>query len=238
MWERALDGRTLRFRLIGINNQNFLMEDLDTGSWWQQVTGVAVSGPLAGKRLTPVLHDEVTFGLWRAEHPTTRVLGLDADASQIKDTWEESTAKAEVVTPVGADDPLPPRTLVIGVAIEGDARAYPREAVAASGVILDELHGTPIAILEADDKHSVRVFSRRVDGRTVDLLRKVDTVPARYIDEQTGSEFDFAGRAVSGSLTGQQLTRVPHLSDYWFDWHEYHPDTSIHKPWQPRPAQP
>ena len=52
MWERALDGRTLRFRLIGINNQNFLMEDLDTGSWWQQVTGVAVSGPLAGKRLT------------------------------------------------------------------------------------------------------------------------------------------------------------------------------------------
>lgn len=83
MWERALDGRTLRFRLIGINNQNFLMEDLETGSWWQQVTGRAISGPLAGRALTPMLHDEVTFGLWRAEHPETRVLGLDAQASQI-----------------------------------------------------------------------------------------------------------------------------------------------------------
>ena len=166
------------------------------------------------------------------------MLGLDADASQIKDTWEESTAKARVVTKVSAEDPLPPRTLVIGVAIEGDARAYPREAVAANGVILDDLHGTPIAILEADDNHSVRVFSRVVDGRTVDLLRKVDAVPARYIDEQTGSEFDFAGRAVSGSLTGQQLTRVPHLSDYWFDWHEYHPETGVYAPWQPRRAQP
>ncbi len=238
MWERALDGRTLQFRLIGINNQNFLMEDLETGSWWQQVSGLAVSGPLAGRRLTPVLHDEATFGLWRSEHPATRVLGLDAQASQIEDTWEESTAKARVVTPVSADDPLPPRTLVIGVAIEGDARAYPRDALKASGVLLDDLHGTPIAILEADDKHSVRAFSRLVEGRTVDLLRKVDAAPARYIDEHTGSEFDFTGRAVSGPLSGQQLTRVPHLSDYWFDWHEYHPDTTVHTPWQPRPAQP
>ncbi len=238
MWERTLDGRTLQFRLIGINNQNFLMEDLETGSWWQQVTGRAVSGPLTGRALTPVLHDEVTFGLWRAEHPETRVLGLDAQASQIEATWEESTAKARVVTPVSAGDPLPPRTLVIGVAVDGAARAYTREALSASGVILDDLAGTPLAILEADDTHSVRVFSRRLADRTVDLVRKVDASPARYIDVDTGSEFDFTGRAVSGPLAGQQLTRVPHLSDYWFDWHEYHPDTTVYAPWQPRTARP
>ena len=76
MWGRGIDGRTLQFRLIGINNQNFLMEDVETGSWWQQISGEAISGPLAGRRLTPVLHDEVTFGLWRADHPATRVLAL------------------------------------------------------------------------------------------------------------------------------------------------------------------
>jgi hypothetical protein len=237
VWERTLDGRTLQFRLIGINNQNFLMEDLETGSWWQQVTGRAISGPLTGRTLTPVLHDEVTFGLWRQEHPATRVLGLDAQASQIDATWEERTAKARVVTPVRADDPLPPRTLVIGVAMDGAARAYKRETLAASGVILDELAGTPIAVVEADDKHSVRVFSRRVDGQTVDLLRKVDATPVRFIDEHTGSEFDFTGRAMTGPLAGRQLTRVPHLSDYWFDWHEYHPDTTVYAPWQPRAGQ-
>lgn len=57
----------------------------------------------------------------------------------------------------------------------------------------------------------------------MDLLRKVDTTPVRFIDERTGSEFDFTGRALSGPLAGRQLTRVPHLSDYWFDWHEYPP---------------
>ena len=73
-----MDGRTLTFRLIGINNQNFLMEDRETGSWWQQITGRAILGPLKGRQLTPVLHDEVTFGLWRREHPHGRVLALDA----------------------------------------------------------------------------------------------------------------------------------------------------------------
>ena len=142
------------------------------------------------------------------------------------------------MTPVRGDDPLPPRTLVIGVAIDGAARAYPRETLADSPVILDDLGSTPIAIVEADDKHSVRVFSRRVDEQTVDLLRKVDASPVRFIDERTGSEFDFTGRAVTGPLAGRQLTRVPHLSDYWFDWHEYHPDTGVYAPWQPRRAQP
>lgn len=230
MWERALDGRTLSFRLIGINNQNFLMEDLETGSWWQQVSGKSVSGPMEGRTLTPVLHDEVTFALWRGEHPETQVLGLDAHGSRIAATWESGTARAPVVTPSVQGDPLAPRTLVAGV-VQGDsARAYPRDVLAKTKAILDELGGTPIAVLEADDGHSVRVFSRVVDGQTVDLLHRVGSAPVRYIDERSGSEFDFSGRAVSGPLAGRQLTRVPHLSDYWFDWRTYHPATTVYAP--------
>ena len=52
-----MDGRRLSFRLTGINNQNFLMTDEQTGSWWQQVTGEAVHGPLKGRRLDLVFHD-------------------------------------------------------------------------------------------------------------------------------------------------------------------------------------
>ncbi len=234
MWGRGIDGQTLQFRLIGINNQNFLMEDLETGSWWQQITGEAISGPLAGRRLTPVLHDEVTFGLWRGEHPTTRVLALDARQSQIKADWEVGTAKARVVTPVRADDPLTPRALVVGVTIAGEARAYPHDALDDTRVILDDLHGVPLAVLKAEDDHSVRVFSRALNGQTVDLLERVGSSPARYIDGATGSEFDFSGQALTGPLAGQRLSRVPHVSDYWFDWRKYHESTSVYRPWQPR----
>ena len=48
MWETTIDGRTLHFHLAGINNQNFIMRDEETGSWWQQVTGEAILGPAEG----------------------------------------------------------------------------------------------------------------------------------------------------------------------------------------------
>ena len=122
-----MDGRTLQFRLIGINNQNFLMEDRETGSWWQQITGEAISGPLKGRHLTQVLHDEVTLGLWRTEHPQSRVLGLDAKQSRISSTWEANTGKAPVVTSRRPNDPLDARALVVGVEVRSEERRVGKE---------------------------------------------------------------------------------------------------------------
>jgi hypothetical protein len=39
-------GRRLTFHLAGINNQNFLMRDEETGSYCQKISGSAISGPL------------------------------------------------------------------------------------------------------------------------------------------------------------------------------------------------
>ena len=51
MWKSTLDGVTFHFRLAAINNQNFIMSDEETGSWWQQVTGCAILGPHSGRCL-------------------------------------------------------------------------------------------------------------------------------------------------------------------------------------------
>ena len=74
MWSSIVDGQRLTFRLMGVNNQNFVMEDLQTGTWWQQVTGEALLGPLAGRRLRMLRFDEVALSIWTAEHPDTLVL--------------------------------------------------------------------------------------------------------------------------------------------------------------------
>jgi hypothetical protein len=234
-----VDGRALTFRLIGINNQNFLMEDRETGSWWQQITGRAILGPLKGRTLMPVLHDEVTFGLWKREHPRGRVLALDARKSQIRAAWETGVAKAPVPTPPRKGDALAQRTLVVGIVIDGEARAYPRALLKQSRVLLDELHGTPLALVTGADGLSIRAFSRALDGRVIELLDRVGSSPARYIDADTGSEWDISGLAVSGPLAGRQLRRLPLVSDFWFDWRTHNPKTTVYKEWQPRtPAIP
>src|ERR1700685_2065810 len=71
---RDVAGRRLTFHLAGINNQNFLMRDEETGSFWQQISGTAISGPLKGRQLILVFSDELTFRTWKAEEPEGMVL--------------------------------------------------------------------------------------------------------------------------------------------------------------------
>jgi hypothetical protein len=53
--------------------------------------------------------------------------------------------------------------------------------------------------------------------------------PWILLDTATASEWNFQGCAISGPSLGKCLDRVPALKDYWFDWRNYHPNTTIYK---------
>src|SRR3984957_4948004 len=96
---RDVDGRRLTFHLAGINNQNFLMRDEETGTYWQQISGRAISGPLAGKTLTLVPGDALSFALWKAEAPQgTVVKDVAAYVREYSpENWDVEMAKAPTV---------------------------------------------------------------------------------------------------------------------------------------------
>jgi hypothetical protein len=230
VWQAALDGRAMRFRLAGINNQNFLMLDEETGSWWQQISGVAIAGPLRGRQLTRIFHDEVAFRIWGAEHPDTRVLVPANDSAWIafSTNWEEETARYPVPTRVRLTDSLPPRTVVATVERNGDARAWTLEALERQKVIIDRVGGTPVAVVLGDDNKSVRAFQATVDGKFLELFAEPGSVPLRLRDGGTGSVWDFRGRALEGPLAGKQLQPLGVLKDYWFNWKNYHPEGRLY----------
>jgi hypothetical protein len=98
VWKRTVNGQALHFRLVGINNQNFLMRDEETGTWWQQISGKAVFGRLKGEQLGAVLSDELTFGLWKQESPGGQVLAPVAKyVKEYESNWEPDVAKLPVV---------------------------------------------------------------------------------------------------------------------------------------------
>jgi hypothetical protein len=232
VWGSVVDGRTLTFRLVGINNQNFVMRDEETGSWWQQVTGEAIHGPLRGRRLTLIPADLLTFETWRAESPAGRVLARDeaivARGGYAPVDWEVRMQANPAPASAASDPRLPPRALVIGVVAGGAARAYPVDLVEASRLVIDDLGGRPIAIVRAGDGRSTRVFDRTVDGRALELLARTGE-SGGYLDTATGSEWDFTGTAIAGPLEGRTLARLPFLEEYWFDWKTYHPGTDVAK---------
>jgi hypothetical protein len=230
VWERTVDGRVLSFRLAGINNQNFIMQDRETGSWWQQVSGEAILGPLKGKRLTRVFHDELSFRGWTREQPGGRVLVPAADTAwkRFSANWEDSTARRPVRVHTTLDRRLPPRTVVYGIEAGGAARAYPQERVWTQAPLHDRVGGTSVVLLVGPDGKSVRAFEARLDGRELELVKPADGSRGEAVDVGTGSRWDFRGEAISGPLTGRRLTPVYVLRDYWFDWFTYHPSTGVY----------
>jgi hypothetical protein len=232
VWETTVDGRVLHFRLAGINNQNFIMRDDETGTWWQQVSGKAIQGPLKGKQLKSVFHDEISFSIWKREQPQGRVLKPDerilASNQYAKSDWETSVGAMRVVEGTDVDQRLAPRTLVVGVSAGGKSVAYPLTALQKQSPIIDTVGSVPIVIVLGDDKRSVRAFERTVDGRRLEFFQKTENNEFQLIDAETGSTWNFEGKATSGPLSGRELKKVFVLEDYWFDWRIYHPDTTIY----------
>jgi len=237
VWKRQLDGRTLTFRLFGINNQNFIMRDEETGTWWQQVTGEAIHGPLKGRRLEAVVHDEVGFAIWKSERPKGRVLKPDPKmADDYEDwNWEKQMKRVRTVRPKPKGDLLKPRAVVVGVVVGDASRAYPFPSLKAQNPVVDRLGGEGLVLVVGDDRKSIRVFKTTVEGRALSFAAKVAEHPLRLVDAETGSEWDFSGRAVSGALEGKQLEKIYSLKEYWFDWKTYHPKTGLYTAGLPAP---
>ena len=225
-----MDGRVLHFHLAGINNQNFIMRDEETGSWWQQVTGQAILGPLKGRHLKAVSQDEISFAVWKGEHPRGRVLrrdpGVLAAQHYAPADWEVRTARLPVATHMH-DQRLDPRELVVGVTVDGVSKAYRMSDVQGQNPIIDTVGTAPVMLAVAGDGQSVRAFRRVIDGQPVELFARAGSAPLTFIDGATGSDWDFTGHAIRGPLAGRQLTKVEILRDYWFDWRTYHPDTAV-----------
>jgi hypothetical protein len=237
VWTRTVNGRVLHFYLAGINNQNFLMRDEETGTWWQQITGKAIYGPLQGAALELVLSDELTFGEWRTESPSGQVLAPVAKYTKEYDpNWEPDVAKLPVVISFPNTE-LKSRDVVIGLTINGAARAYPWETFAKQSPVLDRVNGTPLLLVLGPDGKSFRVFVSRIDGRDADFFLQTnsstdaegDKKAWTLLDSTTTSQWNFQGCATSGPAQGKCLDRVPALKDYWFDWRNYHPDTTVYK---------
>jgi len=64
----------------------------------------------------------------------------------------------------------------------------------------------------------LRAYERTVDGRKLEFLVKPNTAALIMVDAETGSEWDFTGKATGGQLSGRQLKKIAILEDYWFEW--------------------
>ncbi|MHA1599025.1 MAG: DUF3179 domain-containing protein [Alphaproteobacteria bacterium] len=101
---------------------------------------------------------------------------------------------------------------VIGLILNGDARAYPLSVLMWHEIVNDTVGGVPVTVTYCPLCNSSIVFERRLDGRTLDFgttgkLRNSDLV---MYDRQTMSWWQqFLGEAIVGEMTGKTLVTLP-----------------------------
>ena len=237
VYDRRVDGRTLRFGTTGnLRRSDLVMWDDATESWWQQFSGEAIVGELTGTRLEPIPSQTLSFEDFRARYPDGEVLsrdtGFDRDyGSNPYVGYEDPNNLDEqpFLLDEDADDRLPAKERVLAITHGGGgATVVPFSRLETEPVVNAQAAGRPVVVLyepgvvsaldaaaisRSEDVGTAATFDRRLDGRTLAFAPAGD---GRFRDRQTGSTWDITGRAVAGELQGKRLKPVVSASIHRF----------------------
>ena len=155
----VIDGEVYHFSCAGILNGMAILEDRETGSYWN-VHGECVEGPLKGQKMESLLLGQMTAGQALKQWP-------DISLALPEQTWVQRWLMQPVKNFFGRYGFFPPfikKTLVrrdtrlpdmmsgVGIITEKTKRFYPlQEIKKAGGKIRDTLEGRPLA-LSVDEK--------------------------------------------------------------------------------------
>jgi hypothetical protein len=246
-FDRRLDDKVLDFGTTGrLRFSNLIMYDRQTETWWQQATGDAVAGELVGRQLNFLPAQLISWEDFKATYPEGEVLsretGFNRRYGQNPYSGYDNINQSPFLYR-GPETPgqLLPMARVITVELGDEAVAYPYDVIQEMPAINDTVDDKPIAVFweagtasaldtgaiaSGRDVGTGNTFSRELDGQTLTFQDDGEKIT----DEQTGSEWNILGQAVSGELAGSQLEPVVNVNHFWFSWAAFRPETRIFQP--------
>ena len=180
---------------------------------------VALPATRAGGDAEPRVH-----GTYRGD-PMYTVLPLDAIPA---------IRAPEYVGGAAARRQMAQEEPVIGLVVDGQARAYSTWQLDFHEIVNDEISGVPLAVTWCPLCHTGIVYDRRVAGRTLTFLvsGKLWRNSLVMQDEQTGTLWSHvSGEALDGPLEGERVRKLHAVQTTWESWSGEHPETLVlHKP--------
>jgi hypothetical protein len=161
-----IDNRKLTFGVSGrLFKSNVLIYDHQTESLWSQLKETAIAGPMVGKKLTKLSAVRTTWKRWLDNHPSTKVLSTDTGYNRdyTVDPYAGYYEAMGMMFPVGdVRSELPAKEMVLGVEIDGTAKAYPLSMFKQkTDGFKDQIGPNPIRIVLSEAGQIVAVLDRQ-----------------------------------------------------------------------------
>ena len=246
-FDRRLRGYLFDFGTTGrLRHSDLVMYDRQTETWWQQATGEAIVGELAGDRLTFIPAPVVSWREIKDVHPDAAVLsrntgydrpygrnpypGYDRQRNPIRAFFDRD-----------ADSRLPAMERVLGLWTDDEALAIPFRDLEESVPIHLEFGGRSIVAFWAPETRSALDAERMDRGRTIGSTGAFESTlggreltftrvrDGRFRDRETESRWTVSGEAIDGPLSGQRLTPGVHGNHFWFAWAAFQPRTRLYE---------
>ena len=252
VFERTVNGTVLDFGTTGnLRKSDLVMWDRQTQSWWQQLTGEAIVGVMAGNKLDFLPAPIISWQDFRTLRPDGLVLSQDT----VRDTGNANFGLRYGQNPyVGydrVDNPpflfdgeldgrLLPKERVAAITVDGVDAAFPFSILEQEGAVNYRVNGVDVAVFfktgtasaldrssigASRDVGSAAVFNAVLDSQKLTF----SATGSGFTDAETGSTWNILGEAVEGPLAGQRLTKIVHGNHFWFAWGAFKPDTLIYQ---------
>jgi hypothetical protein len=164
-FDRRVNGRTLSFGVSGLLYQSDLvMYDRETESLWPQIGMKAVSGVQVGAQLRWLPSEDTTWRAWREAHPDGKVLSPQSSYPEeyARDPYREYERSSETMFPVKWSRPeLPKKSWVVGVIVNGQAKAYALDDLKRETRVQDNVAGAQLEIAYDPARRTAEIIDKQ-----------------------------------------------------------------------------
>lgn len=156
-YKRVINGEATEFGTTGLlYNSNLVMYDRLTDSYWTQIRGEAVIGEVVGTKLEKLPLQTMKWGDAKKRFPQAQILSKETGFSRSygSDPYAYYYEREEILFPVKntqSEYDIGSKTIVIGLTINGESRAYTEFDLITQKNITDKLGGERIQLVKEAD---------------------------------------------------------------------------------------
>lgn len=174
VFDPVVKGERVEFGTSGkLWNSNLVMYDRKTDSLWSQILGESIVGEATGTKLRVLPSDIIRLGDWKKVAVSGEVLSKETGLSKPygQDPYGDYYTTSGTIFPVkNKDSRLSEKDFVLGVLIEGKAKAYLPQSVKNVGLVEDKFASKNLVIRYEKEIDAVRIFEKKND----DSLERVN----------------------------------------------------------------
>jgi hypothetical protein len=215
VFEPIVNGKKEKFRLVGMDHFNAMLEDATTKSWWRQVTGEAIAGKLKGQQLPEVYSSQTSLAEWLQLNPSSLIMQADPAFIRSYDTtmkYESGVSKSKLT---GTDSlSWKDKSWVIGVKAGKERKAYDWNQLKKDRLIQDKIGVTPVLLVLSKDDKSFFVFERPDGSANFSMSNDIIFL--------NNKRFRIDGKGIDTTFS---LKPLPASQEFWHSWRTFNPGT-------------